>query len=113
MPPDVEFIAKMCHEVNRAYCIALGDYSQAPWEDAPEWQRESAINGVRMHIVNPDAGPEASHESWMREKMEVGWKYGPVKDADRKEHPCLVPFDQLPKEQQAKDYIFRAIVHNM
>jgi hypothetical protein len=22
----------------------------------------------------------------------------------------MVPFDQLPKEQQAKDYIFRAIV---
>ena len=37
--------------------------------------------------------------------------YGPVKDLDAKQHPCMVPFEQLPVEQQAKDYIFRAVVH--
>jgi hypothetical protein len=104
-------IARVCHEVNRAYCQALGDNSQLPWEKAPQWAKESAVNGVIMHQAYPDAGPEASHESWMEEKTANGWKYGPVKDADKKEHPCLVPFGQLPVEQQAKDYIFRAIVH--
>ena len=32
-------------EINRAYCAALGDTSQLPWDQAPEWQRQSAING--------------------------------------------------------------------
>ena len=58
-----------------------------------------------------DHGPEASHESWMKQKLEEGWKYGPVKDPERKEHHCIVPFDQLPREQQAKDFLFRAVVH--
>jgi hypothetical protein len=104
-------IARVCHEVNRAYCQALGDDSQPAWADAPEWQRASALAGVQLHIQQPDAGARASHESWMAQKQADGWVYGPVKDPDAKQHPCIVPFEQLPAEQQAKDYIFRAVVH--
>lgn len=103
-------IAKKCHEINRAYCAALGDTSQLPWGQAPEWQRQSAINGVQFHIEHPDAGPDASHNSWLEEKRSAGWQFGPVKDADKKEHPCFVPYDQLPAEQKAKDYLFKQTV---
>lgn len=103
-------IARISHEVNRAYCQALGDMSQPKWEEAPEWQRQSALLGVALHTDNPNAGVQASHESWMKQKIDDGWVYGPFKNPDRKEHPCLVPFHELPREQQAKDYIFRAVV---
>lgn len=113
-PPSNEHpldkIARLCHEVNRAYCQALGDNSQVPWEEAPEWQRESARMGVDLHLMG-DFGPEASHLSWMNVKVQDGWTYGSEKDVNKKEHPCMVPFSELPREQQAKDYIFRAIVH--
>ena len=66
--------------------------------------------GVDLHTMG-DFGPEASHISWMNQKLDDGWKYGHVKYPEKKEHPCLVPFDQLPREQQAKDFIFRAVVH--
>lgn len=104
-------VAQVAHEVNRAYCMALGDASQPAWAVAPEWQRSSAIHGVEFHIKNPDAGPEASHDSWLAEKIENGWKFGVVKNPDAKEHPCCVPFGELPVEQRAKDFIFRAVVH--
>jgi hypothetical protein len=106
-----EDIARVCHEVNRAYCHALGDMSQPTWEDAPQWQKDSAMVGVILHTEHPDAGPENSHESWLAQKTTEGWVYGPIKDPAKKEHPCMVPFHQLPTEQQAKDYIFRAVVH--
>lgn len=106
-----ELIARQCHEVNRAYCQAIGDDTQASWEFAPQWQRDSAIKGVQFHLGNPDASPSDSHNSWLAEKEAAGWKYGPVKDADKKEHPCVVPYDQLPEQQRAKDYIFKAVVH--
>lgn len=106
-------IAKVCHEANRAYCAAIGDPSQLPWEDAPQWQRDSAMQGVKFHFVNPQAGPSNSHDSWLKEKQATGWKYGPVKDEVKKEHPCCVHYDDLPVEQKAKDYIFRAICHAM
>ncbi|GGD73971.1 RyR domain-containing protein [Croceicoccus mobilis] len=108
---SIETIAAMAHAANAAYCKSLGDDSQMPWVDAPEWQRESAINGVEFHIANPEAGDAASHENWMKEKLEAGWKYGKVKDVEKKTHPCLVEFDKLPPEQQFKDALFRQIVH--
>jgi hypothetical protein len=55
----------------------------------------------------------AQHEAWCDHKIADGWKYGPVKDAGKKEHPCLVPYDELPPEQKAKDYVFRAIVTSL
>src|SRR3990167_1180579 len=102
---DHEQIARVAHEVNRAYCLALGYDSQLPWNDAPQWQRVSALAGVKLHAENPNLGPEASHVSWMTLKVVEGWVYGPVKNPEIKQHPCMVPFDQLPREQQAKDYI--------
>ena len=49
----------------------------------------------------------------MKQKTEEGWKYGPVKDADEKEHPCYVPYEELPTEQKSKDYIFRQTIHSL
>lgn len=109
----IENIAKIAHQLNRAYCDALGDHSQPLWEDAPDWQKKSAINGVKFHLKNPDAGPDHSHNEWLKEKRGTGWKYGPVKDPEKKQHPCFVPYHELPPEQKAKDYIFRAVVHEL
>jgi len=110
-PDYVEKIARVCHEANRAYCIGIGDDSQPSWENAPDWQKESARNGVMFHINNKDAGPSASHDSWMKEKVDAGWKFGPVKDPEKKEHPCIVPYEELPMEQKLKDSLFIAVVY--
>lgn len=107
---DVTAIAKVCHEANRAYCAGLGDSSQPSWESAPAWQQESAINGVKHALDSPAAAPSDSHASWLAEKRAAGWKFGPVKDPEKKEHPCFVPYEQLPPEQKRKDALFLAVV---
>lgn len=104
-------IARVCHEVNRAYCQSLGDHTQPTWEEAPNWQRDSACRGVEMHLNNPNATPEDSHKSWMEQKLKEGWVFGETKDGNAKTHPCLVPYEQLPQEQRAKDFLFRGTVH--
>ena len=105
-----EQIARVAHEVNRAYCRSLGDNSQVAWYEAPEWQKNSVLSGVALHVNNPDVEPEASHAAWCAKKEAEGWIYGPIKDIEEKTHPNLVLFDELPREQQAKDFIFRAVV---
>lgn len=107
----VERIAKKCHEANKAYCESIGDNSQPSWEDAPDWQKQSARMGVKLHMENPAAGPEASHVSWRAQKAKEGWKYGEKKCPEAKTHPCMVDFKDLPEEQQKKDVIFRDTVH--
>lgn len=103
-------IARVAYEINRAYCQALGEDPLPAWEEASNWQQASAVKGVQFHLADPDAGPAASHESWMSEKLAGGWEYGPVKDPERKQHPHLVPFESLPAAQQAKYHLFHAVV---
>lgn len=106
----VEACARASHEANRAYCIALGDHSLLPWEDSPSWQRESVIDGVKKALADPLLTPMRSHENWVAYKTREGWVYGPVKDANQKTHPCLLPYGELPPAQVAKDAIFLGVV---
>jgi len=103
-------IAHIAHEANRAYCEILGDTSQLPWHESPTWQHKSALAGVENILKNPAVTPEDSHKSWLAHKRAEGWIYGPVKDPERREHPCCVPFEELPEDQRVKDQLFNAVV---
>jgi len=43
------------------------------------------------------------HEVWAAGRIAEGWKYGPVRDDLKKEHPCLVPYEELPEEEKSYD----------
>lgn len=102
-------VARVCHDANRAWQIATGDPAVSPpWDDAPEWQRASAIEGVRKALEG--ATGEQLHQDWCDFKTDDGWVYGDVKDETAKTHPCLVPYSELPVEQRRKDALFAAIV---
>jgi hypothetical protein len=109
----VREIAKVTHEVNKAYCEAIGDFSQVPWEQAADWQKESAIKGVTAVLDGTANSPEEQHAAWSAEKVATGWMFGEVKDAEAKTHPCLVPYEQLPQAQKVKDFLFRAVIKSM
>lgn len=110
---SIEDIAKTAHEMNRLYCQAIGDNSQPEWDDAPEWQRESAQLGVKNILNGTVKQPSDSHVSWLQHKQAEGWVYGEVKDPDAKTHPCMVPYEELSETQRAKDSIFFAVVKGM
>ena len=69
LPPaaadSTDLVASVAHEVNRAYCAFLFDYSQLPWADASDGIKASARSGVEFHLANPDAGPDAGPEGGM------------------------------------------------
>ena len=109
----IEDVARACHEANKALCDGIGDNSQQHWNEAAKWQQESAVKGVQFRLENPDAKPSSQHEAWLRTKRADGWVYGEVKDAAAKTHPCMVPYDQLPVEQKAKDALFVAVVDSL
>lgn len=106
-------IAIVCHEANKAWCHVNADESQKSWNEAEEWQRESAIEGVLFRLDNPDALENAQHNAWMESKIKDGWVFGEEKNSELKTHPCIVPFDQLPEFQQKKDKLFCAIVDSL
>jgi len=110
----IQKIAQVAHETNKAYCETIvGDYSQPSWEDAPDWQKDSAVNGVMAIQTGEIKSPMQSHENWLKEKEKEGWVYGEVKDPEKKVHPCMVPFGKLPPDQQVKDLLFFEIVSTL
>ena len=45
---------------------------------------------------------ENTHDVWAKGRIEQGWTYGPTRDDEKKETPCLVSYSALP--EQEKDY---------
>ena len=42
------------------------------------------------------------HDVWAQSRMEQGWTYGEERNDALKQHPCLIPYEELPEEE--KDY---------
>ena len=105
---NLEQIAKACHEANRVIQVSNDEEPSPRWDDAPQWQKDSAIEGVKR--AQDGETPEQLHESWLSFKRSNGWVYGPVKDADLKTHPCIVRYYDLPDVQKLKEHMFQAIV---
>ena len=44
-----------------------------------------------------------THDVWARQRLSEGWRYGPHRDDARKEHSCLVPYEQLTETEKQYD----------
>jgi hypothetical protein len=95
-----EFIARARHLGWVCYQMGAGQpYNVHPTED----QLTSLIQGTHFAMQSQNMTPEQNHENWMKMKIYQGWVYGDVKDMEKKTHPDLVPFDDLPKVEKDKD----------
>lgn len=43
------------------------------------------------------------HEVWAQNRINDGWRYGPVRDDANKKHPCLIPYEKLPESEKEYD----------
>lgn len=108
-------VAQLAHENNRVYCSIIGDPIPVPWALLTSGEQNNLVEAVKAAHTDFRNGVVAldtalnSHNRWMTSKLKDGWKYGPVKDDTKKEHPCLLPLEELPVLQQIKDLFFLAI----
>ncbi len=112
----VQIVAAMVHEACRTVSLMCGpegdlvEGRNPSWANAPAWMKESTSTAVAHIWDHPEMTPEALHDRWMSERLAAGWTLGPEKDLVRKISPCLIPYDQLPANQQIKDHLFYALV---
>jgi len=60
-----EIIAKVCHEVIKAFCEANGDTINKSWDYAEEWQKESTIKGVEFALTGKATSAD-QHAAWVK-----------------------------------------------
>ena len=108
-------LAEMAHEANRAYQRILQEPVSPPWPELSEEAKESTRIGVRMTVDlktgehrRPNMGD--LHNSWLATKLRAGWRYAPVRNDERKEHPNLLPYEALGPSQQVKDQLFTHVL---
>jgi hypothetical protein len=46
---------------------------------------------------------EHNHDLWGQQRLAGGWQYGPKRDDQSKQHPCLVPYSELPESEKDFD----------
>ena len=101
-------IAQICHELNRSYCRTIGDPIPVAWGALPIELQKSIIHGVKAHGENPNLTPEESHQVWVCYRELQGWTWG-KRDEEKKTHPCMSSWGNLPETQRVKDRLFGAI----
>ncbi len=103
-------IARVCHEVERAYGNRFCGDVHPHWIDVPGELRESCMKRVQFFLDHTGADAGAYHERWREIRAAEGWSYGKVRDDARKLDPRMVSFAELSDAQQVKGIIFHAIV---
>lgn len=98
---DDEDLARICHEAHLALRIGLNDSADDMHFDAlPQERKDLVIDEVRRFREGQSL--ETVHAAWVNWMLERGWRWGIYRNREEKIHPNLVPYDQLPVEEQAK-----------
>jgi hypothetical protein len=126
---STETIAAAIHETWRALSRAEGWSMQPnldrPYGDLAEADKDDnraaarrmgevlAIAGLMLtdKSTKPDASlpadlepmAEAEHNGWMDQRARAGWSWAATRDDAAKHHPSMLPYDQLPEREKAKD----------
>lgn len=109
---EIETAAHAGHEAVRIYCARRGDLRHGDWGHMTEEQKMPARHGA-IGIIVEDHNAERSHEAWRAARAALGWRFGQSHNAAIKEHPCMVPWADLPFEEQAKNHLFVETVRAM
>jgi hypothetical protein len=121
-------IAKTIHKRYISGNTHIGKPQYKPWEElsvhfklsnisqALDYRNKLELIGCKTDKYDESKNPLQSftpeetlimakqeHERWVKEKIEDGWQYAPVRNNEHKYHPNLVPWEKLTPEEQEWD----------
>ena len=54
---------------------------------------------------------ESNHDHWSQKRIDEGWTYGPKRNDDKKQHPDLIPYGELPESE--KEYDRKSVIETL
>lgn len=71
----------------------------------PEPIDTSDVTLTTEHLKITELIARNTHEIWSTQRLGEGWEYGPQRDDGKKQHPGLVPYDDLPESEKEYDRV--------
>ncbi|SDG85916.1 RyR domain-containing protein [Pseudomonas flavescens] len=81
------------------------------WADTEESYQQGLVAGVTAYVADPELTPEAEHKAWLEARVADGWTHGSAFDAGPKNHPLILPFEELPQDHKNMAVVLHATVH--
>lgn len=105
-------IAMAAWDLSDKFGQYLGIQSDVLYSEEQAPMYEEQVHRILMEASNPNQVAILSkmHDKEVSAKLKDGWRYGPELSTDEKVHPMLLPFSELPEEEQAKAIFFRTTV---
>lgn len=108
----VEDAARICHSAIMAISSCIGEPCIG-YDSLGESVRAGIRETIHLVLRDPRTTAEMLHVKWMTDRISEGWQYGPSKSYTSMQHPCLVPYSELPLIQKVKDSIFISVVESL
>lgn len=102
---NIKAFAQIAGAQRKAYLAAIGK--------SQELSAEHLEQLVLYYLTNPSAVVSSLHEDWSHRQYKDGWTYGTAFDEEKKTHPMLVAFNELPIEKQVEDLLFMQTVQTL
>ena len=74
---------------------------QSAYQPAPMDTAHVTLSSEVLELTEKLA--EHAHDIWAQQRLSDGWTYGPERDDNKKHHPCLVPYADLPDSEKQYD----------
>jgi len=107
---NLEKAARLVVAANRVYCNGIEDVIPPDWDDMSPFVKKAMIDAVRARLSDITMPLSVNHDSWMAARLADGWTLGEKKNEEKKIHPNLIPYAELPRQQRIKDLMFVTVV---
>lgn len=107
MKVSLEIVARLCCAANREWNLANLDPVPVNWTNSSKETKEGYLDMVQIFA---HGGTEREvHVQFLKVKKERGWVLGSY-HSDTKQHPYLMPFDELDERLKLKYTLYQNIV---
>lgn len=113
MSNNITAFAQIAHKLDVAYAAAVYGENKPGWHQLPAEDRKHISDRVVYYLTDPNAVVSSLHEKWAYSKLSSGWSYGKEFNEEKKQHPLLISYSELPLTRRVADTLFMQTVQTL
>lgn len=110
---NITAFSQIAYKLDQAYSVAVYGETKPAWQTLSAEDRKHITDRVVYYLTDPNAVISSLHEKWVHSKLTSGWTYGTAYNEEKKTHPLLVSYSDLPLTRRVGDTLFMQTVQTL